>query len=235
MPREESARAARGDVSSHESPTPETPVHASLVKEGPRNEGPAHEGPAPPAAGADDPFAVVKRFAFTGLQLQGMSRLQERAVQQSLGLTEGQIAAFAVYREEVERLRKEFQNIPAATWEQTIDAVYVPVAERYRAVIERTLTPEQQFELLKQVVRRQRGAIALLAPGVPEYLELTPQQVTAICQIVDRNRRTANLEGVAHNPLEIARLMRVMSQARAEAERHLSAAQLQKWHALLGQ
>lgn len=183
---------------------------------------------------ADDPYAVVKRFAFTGLQIQRMARLQEPEVHKTLGLTAAQIERFAACRDEVAQLRNEFQKIDPATWEQTIERVYVPVAERYSRLIEEQLTPEQQFQLLQLVARRQRGAIALLMPGVPEHLELTAEQHRAICQIVDRNRRNANFDGVANNPLEIARLLRVMSQARAEAESHLTPEQLRKWQALLG-
>lgn len=192
---------------------------------------------APKVAGetvADDPYAVVKRFAFTGLQIQRMTRLQEPEVHKTLGLQAAQIERFAAYRDEVTRLRNEFQKIDPATWEQTIESVYVPVAERYCRLIEEQLTPEQQFELLQLVARRQRGAIALLMPGVPEHLQLTAEQHRAICEIVDRNRRNANFEGVANNPLEIARVLRVMSQARAEAESLLTPDQLRKWQTLLG-
>ena len=182
----------------------------------------------------DEPFAEVKLFATVTLQFQRIIALQEQKLHTELKLTDAQIQAFTAHGDDVKSLQTELQNIRPEERESTMLEVFVPKAEAYKALVEKELSAEQQFLVLQKIVQKQRGAIALLLPGVPDHLAMTDEQRTAIFEIVDENRKSVNIDEVKGNPIEIMKLLRRANAARAEAEGHLSEAQKKKWQALLG-
>lgn len=190
-------------------------------------------GDVVPSEIAAEPFAEVKRYAFTLLHFQRMQQLQEDAVQQSLKLSKAQIQAFRKEGAEAKRLISELQSVSAADRETAIEKKFVPKAKQYQQLIDGELSEEQQAQLLRRVAQTQRGAIVLLLPGIPEHLEMTDKQHAAICRIVDENRKAFSSEGISNNPLELIKLSRRAAQSRSAAEAHLNDEQKSRWAAML--
>jgi hypothetical protein len=182
----------------------------------------------------DEPFAEVKLFSHVTLHFQRMIALQEKKLHAELKLTEAQVGKFIAHGEDVKGLQAELQNMRPEDRETKMLKEFVPKAERYKALVEQELTSEQRFLVLQKVAQKQRGAIVLLLPGIPEHLEMTDHQLTAVYQIVDENRKSVNWDEVKGNLLEMSKLMRRASAARSEAENQLTESQKKRWQTLLG-
>jgi hypothetical protein len=185
----------------------------------------------PPAE--DAPPLELQQFAFTTLQLQRMQQLQDRDVQRELQLRTDQAELFNTEGAEVSRLIREAQQTRPEDFAARFQHDFLPVVSRIEQLVKSELSPEQEQLLLQRVVRAQRGAIALVLPGVPEHLGLTTEQRGAIFAMIDENRRTTNFDNL-NNPLELLKLARKASTTRAAAEKLLTEDQRQQWKALQG-
>jgi hypothetical protein len=191
--------------------------------------------PAPFGIRRDEPFAEVRLFSHVTLYMQEMRALQDRKLHAELRLTDAQVRTFTAHEGDVKQLVDGLPKIRPEEFETTLLKVYVPRAEQFRAIIEKELSPAQRQVVLQKVVQQQRGAIALLLPGVPERLQMTDAQRTAILKIVDENRKTLSQTTIdTGNLLELRKLMLRANAARAEAESHLTEAQQKQWVALRG-
>jgi hypothetical protein len=152
-----------------------------------------------------------------------------------LKLTDAQVGTFTAHGDDVKGLVDGLPKIRPEDFESVLLEEYVPKAEQFQALIAKELSPAQCQIVLEKVVQQQRGAIALLLPGVPEHLQMTDAQRTAICQIVDENRKLLSTMTIdVGNLFELRKLMLRASAARAEAESHLTEAQKKEWLVLLG-
>jgi hypothetical protein len=223
------------------SPPPTAAESASAVKP---------EDPAVPATAAENepavegtatlastetplkPFVELQRYVFTLWQFQRMQHLLEAETHETLGLTPSQIQKFTQEGAQVKRLIQELQTIPSATREATVEREFVPRAKKFQQLIDGELSDEQEFQLLRGVVQKRRGAVAFLLPGVPEHLQLTVAQYTALCRIVDENLKVLNAEGLL-NPFELAKLAQRGMQSRQAAEDMLTPEQQARWQELM--
>lgn len=182
-----------------------------------------------PLVAADSPYAEVERYAFTLLHFQRMLQLQEQSVQQSLKLSSAQIQTFRAEGAEAKRMLSALQTAPAADRESTVEKKFVPKAEEYQQLIDEELSDQQESLLFRKVVKEQRGAIALILPGVPEHLKMNAKQRDAVSKIVDDNRKAMRSESFNNSPIELIKLSRRAMASRQAAESVLSAEQKSRW------
>lgn len=186
-----------------------------------------------PLVAAEDAYAEVERYAFTLLHFQRMLQLQEPGVQQTLKLSNSQVQIFRKEGADAKRMLTALQTAPAADREATVEKQFVPKAEKYQQLIDEELSDQQESLLFRKVVRVQRGAIALILPGVPEYLKMNSKQRDAISKIVDDNRKAMRSESFSKSPIEMIKLSRRATASRQAAESVLSAEQKSRWAELL--
>jgi hypothetical protein len=187
----------------------------------------------PRIVAADNSYAEVERYAFTLLHFQRMLQLQEPGVQQALRLSNAQVQTFRKEGAEAKRMLSALQTAPASDRQATVEKQFVPKAEKYQQLIDEELSDQQEALLFRKVVRAQRGAIALVLPGVPEHLEMTSKQRDAVSKIVDTNRKAMQSESFSNSPLELIKLSRRATASRQAAESVLSAEQKSRWAELL--
>lgn len=206
--------------------TPTTPptVTASMTTS------PADE--APELAAIATIREEIDLFAETTLQIQRVKLLQESAIQRELKLTADHNRQFAAVQKEVDEIATAIQRLKPAERGSKLRNEYCLQTEKLSALVDGALTEEQRRRLFEHAVARQRGAIVLLLPGVPEHLELTPAQRAKLYQIVDVTRNSVNFDNL-YNPLELAKLVRRSNAARQEAEALLTPEQKSRFQALL--
>ena len=193
----------------------------------------------PPADEAPELAAIalavreeIDLFAQATLQIQRVKLLQESAIQKELKLTADHNRRFTAVQKEVDEMSTAIQRLKPAERAVKLRNEYRQQTEKLSALVDEALTEEQRRLLFEHAVSRQRGAIVLLLPGVPEHLELTPAQRGKLYQIVDVTRNSVNFDNL-YNPLELARLVRRSNAARQEAEALLTPSQKSRFQVLL--
>jgi hypothetical protein len=171
-------------------------------------------------------------FAYATLQLQRVKLLQERGLQKSLGLTPLQIERFSKLNEDVEQLTKTLQQLKPAEREVKLQTEYRPKASEYQTLVDQELTPAQSRLLFREVIRKQRGAITFLLPGMTEELTLTEGQRKKLYLMVEETRQAVNFDNLS-SPFEIAKLISRANAARKQAEGLLDPTQTSKFAALI--
>lgn len=175
----------------------------------------------------------IEMFAFATLQIQRVKLLQEGGVQRRLKLTTEQIAELSAVNLEVQALSKTLQALKPEERQVKLQNEYRPKASEFQKLVDKQLSEEQSRELFRDVVRRQRGAITFLLPGVPEELELTAAQKATLYKVINETRQAVNFDNL-YNPLEIAKLMSRANAARKQALEQLTPVQRAKFDALIG-
>jgi len=175
----------------------------------------------------------IDLFAFSTLQIQRVTLLQDGRIQNELDLTDEQIALFKQLGQEVERMRDTLQTLPPDERREKLLNEYRPKADEYRLLVEQTLDESQQQTLFQRVLQRQRGAIIFLFPGVSEALALTDAQRDSLYDIIDETRNSVDFNQLS-NPIELGRILMKANAARKKAEEQLTAEQRAAWNKLLG-
>jgi hypothetical protein len=202
------------------------------------------EAEAPPAANvkpaAKSPLDALPTevresldlFADATLQLQRVKLLQERGLQKRLGVTAAQLEVFAAANKDVEQLQKTLQQLKPAERDAKLRTEFRPKAREYQSLVDEQLNPTQERELFREVVRKQRGAITFLLPGVAEELGLSDQQRYELYQLVEATRQAVDFDNLS-SPFELAKLIRRANEARKQAEGLLTPEQAAKFAALI--
>jgi hypothetical protein len=172
-------------------------------------------------------------FAFSTLQIQRVTLLQESRIQDELKLTDDQIAAFAKLGQEVKQMSSTLQTLSGEKRREKLMTEYRPKASEYQQLVDAALNDAQERRLLQKVLQRQRGAIIFLLPGVPEELGLTADQQAFLYELIETTRQSVNLDNLK-SPIELSRIFVKANAARKKAEEQLTAEQRAKWEALLG-
>lgn len=196
-----------------ESPSPATDADTSETAAPPVKE---HEG---------------RRLATTLFQFNSLKYLVEESVQSRLELTSEQVTRLAPYCDEAESRADALRKVSQEDLSQKLTDVYIPVARTYQKVLQETLSQRQQDDLWKLVVRRQRGAVALLLPRVPEHLEMTDEQIDGVAAILFRNMKLMDPSKIS--PFAMPGLLQRAIISRGEAERLLTEDQRTRWRKLL--
>jgi hypothetical protein len=200
--------------------------------------------PAPVETAAADQDAAATSSAETGrsegellaatlFQFQSLIQLRDASVREMLRLSDAQTARLADVCDEAQRRSDALRKVSRDELYKRLKDEYLPLAERFRARLEATLTEPQRDRLWKLVVQQQRGAVALLLPRVPELLEMSDEQVRGVEAIVLRNLKASDPKNFTASNL--LTLLRTAATARSDAESVLSAGQRAKWHELLNQ
>ncbi len=171
-------------------------------------------------------------FADATLQLQRVKLLQERGLQKRLGVTAAQQEVFAAANQDVEQLQKTLQQLKPAERDAKLRTEFRPKAREYQSLVDEQLNPTQERELFREVVRKQRGAITFLLPGVAEELGLSDQQRYELYQLVEATRQAVDFDNLS-SPFELAKLIRRANEARKQAEGLLTPEQSAKFAALI--
>ncbi|MBI1344931.1 hypothetical protein GC163_01435 [bacterium] len=172
-------------------------------------------------------------FAFATLQIQRVKLLQEGSLQRRLKLTTEQIKVLSGVNQEVQALSKTLQALKPEEREQKLRNEYRPKAAEFQALVDEQLNDEQERELFRDVVRRQRGAITFLLPGVPEELSLTDTQKAKLYAMIEATRQAVDFDNL-YNPLVLAKLISRANAARKQALEQLTPVQRAKFDALIG-
>lgn len=167
-------------------------------------------------------------FALASLQVQRVSALNERSFQRELGLNDSQKAAVKKLQEQLDSTQQDLLLLRPENQREVLEDQFEPLATRISSEIDGLLTPEQQEQLFRRVIRRQNGAIVFLLPGCAERMELTEEQVDAFYRIVDDSRKAINWDALP-SPIEIARIMLRATAARKKAELMLTEEQSARW------
>ena len=173
-------------------------------------------------------------FAFSTLQIQRVRQLQSGSVQRKLKLTDEQIAVFSTINDEVEELAATLQSLKPDERQQKLRTEFRPKAGEFKMLVDEQLDDVQKEQLLNEVLRRQRGAIIFLFPGVPERLGLTDAQLAKLYTLIEETRQSVDFDNLQYNPLEIAKLVARATAARNTAEEQLTPPQRAKFDRLLG-
>lgn len=171
-------------------------------------------------------------FADATLQIQRVKLLQERGVQRKLGLTAAQISAVSTAQREVDSLGATLQRLKPEEREAKLRNEFRPKAAEFRQLVDQQLTATQSRQLFGEVLRRQRGAVIFLLPGVPEEVQLTDRQKAHIYRMIDDTRNSVDLNQL-YNPLVLARLVMRANAARKSAEANLTPEQRRRFDQLL--
>lgn len=189
-------------------------------------------GDQPTTAEPVDEWTQSKRelaiFALASLQVQRVSMLNERAVQRELQLSDAQKAAVKKLQEHLDSTQQDLLLLRPENQREVLEDQFEPLATRISSEIDELLTPEQQEQLFRRVIRRQNGAIVFLLPGCAERMELTEEQVDTFYRIVDDSRRAINWDALP-SPIEIGRIMLRATAARKKAELMLTEEQSARW------
>ncbi|HUQ72044.1 MAG TPA: hypothetical protein VM165_21120 [Planctomycetaceae bacterium] len=196
------------------------------------------DGAAPPAAAEVSRIAPQVReeidlFAFSTLQIQRVTLLQESGVHQDLKLTEAQIASFAKLGQEVKQMSSTLQTLSGDQRREKLMNDYRPKAAEYEKLVDAALDAPQERRLLQKVLQRQRGAIIFLLPGVPDELDLTVEQRDFLYELIETTRQSVNLDNL-NSPIELGRIFMKANAARKKAEEQLTTEQRAAWEKLLG-
>jgi hypothetical protein len=167
-------------------------------------------------------------FALASLQVQRVSMLNERSVQRELQLSDAQKAAVKKFKETLESTQQDLLLLRPENQREVLEDQFEPLATRISSEIDELLTPVQQEQLFRRVIRRQNGAIVFLLPGCAERMDLTEEQVDTFYRIVDESRRAINWDALP-SPIEIARIMLRATAARKKAELMLTEEQSARW------
>lgn len=216
-----------------EVPIEEEPIEAEMVTE---EEAVILEGADMPSPELEAIPANVREeldlFAFATLQIQRVKLLQESSMQRRLKLTNEQIAVLTKLNTEVQALAKTLQALRPEERELKLRNEYRPKAAEFQALVDEQLNDQQERELFRDVVSRQRGAITFLLPGVPEELSLTDVQKAKLYTVIEATRQAVNFDNL-YNPLELAKLMSRANAARKQALEQLTPDQRAKFEALI--
>jgi hypothetical protein len=175
----------------------------------------------------------IALFAFSTLQIQRVTLLQESRLQDELKLTDDQIAAFAKLGQEVKQMSSTLQTLSGEKRREKLMNEYRPKAAEYQELVDAALDDVQERRLFQKVLQRQRGAIIFLLPGVPEALDLTAEQQAFLYDLIESTRQSVNLDNLS-NPIELGRIVLKATAARRKAEEQLTAEQRTAWETLLG-
>jgi hypothetical protein len=174
----------------------------------------------------------VDVFAFSTLQLQRLTLLQESRIQDDLQLTPPQIAEFTKLGQEVQQMRTTLQTLSGDQRRDRLQNEYLPKTRAYQQQVDDLLDDRQQQLLFRRVVQRQPGAIVFLLPGVPDALGLTAVQRAELYNIAETTRLSVNMDNL-DSVFEKGKLLLRAKAARSEAEAQLTDAQKAAWAALM--
>ncbi|MDZ4687339.1 MAG: hypothetical protein SH850_19895 [Planctomycetaceae bacterium] len=175
----------------------------------------------------------IDLFAYSLLQIQRVTQLQEGSVQRELKLTDDQIASFARLGKEVKQMSSTLQTLSGEQRREKLMNDYRPKATEYEQLVDAALDDAQERLLLQRVLQRQRGAITFVMPGIPEELDLTDEQVDFLYDLIESTRQSVNFDNLS-NPIELGRIAYKASAARKKAEEQLTAEQRVAWDGLRG-
>jgi hypothetical protein len=175
-------------------------------------------------------LAEVEQMAYALFQFSRISSMQDRRVQHELALEPAQVVAVTQLAQVAEQLQRGVQRLQPNERRQRMQTEYLPAARRLDIEIRRVLRAEQLTRLDQIVYQHQIGAIVLLMPGVPEFLQMSDAQRLAIRGIVDENLRSINWDRF-DTLIEKARVARLAKAGRERAFNTLNAAQQQRWAA----
>ena len=212
-----------------EEPKPLPPPDRQVKNSAPvQEQPPQHQSPRTPEVPKTIPSTTVERLAAIMYQSRCVTELRDAAVQRQLDLTPQQVAQLQSIGKSLDNTAAIIRKRDRNQLGETINE-FEPLAESIESQLDSILTGEQSTKALGMIAAKQRGAIALLFPGVETELQLTDEQRRRLVQLAD-----GDLELILHaSAFQIPKLIRQTAASRENAESLLTPEQRRKWNELV--
>ena len=149
----------------------------------------------------------IEQFAGAMFQFGRVKLLKEASVRKAAGISSEQVGALQPVIDEAAELGSQLTSVPQAQLRERLKQDFVPAAARFEKKLAETFNETQMEKLGQTVIQRQRGAIVLLMPGVPEKLKMTDAQKRQIQALIEANFRT--LDPKKLGPAQLISMLRV--------------------------